>query len=42
MLKKCENHYQTCELVKSEASQLPKMKEMIDEMNYSASMITTN
>ncbi|CAI2169737.1 19142_t:CDS:2 [Funneliformis geosporum] len=36
MLNKCENHYQTCELVKSETSQLPKVKEMIDEMTYSA------
>ncbi|CAG8439211.1 10107_t:CDS:2 [Funneliformis caledonium] len=36
MLKKCENHYQTCELVKSETSQLPKVKEVIDEMTYSA------
>ncbi|CAB4413676.1 unnamed protein product [Rhizophagus irregularis] len=36
ILKKCENHYQTCELVKSEASQLPKVKVMIDEITHSA------
>ncbi|CAG8575826.1 16382_t:CDS:10 [Funneliformis mosseae] len=40
MLKKCENHYQTCELVKSETSQLPKVKEVIDEMTYSARKLT--
>ncbi|CAG8493470.1 4827_t:CDS:2 [Acaulospora colombiana] len=27
----CESHYESCELIKSEASQLPKVKEMIDE-----------
>ncbi|RIA96581.1 hypothetical protein C1645_815273 [Glomus cerebriforme] len=36
ILKKCESHYQTCELVKSEANQLSKVKGMINEMNYSA------
>ncbi|GBC00507.1 hypothetical protein RclHR1_03880017 [Rhizophagus clarus] len=36
MLKKCENHYQTCESVKSEANQLPKVKIMIDEITHSA------
>ncbi|CAG8779369.1 2655_t:CDS:2, partial [Racocetra fulgida] len=36
ILKTCENHYEACELVKSESNQLPKVKEMIEEMAVSA------
>ncbi|CAG8832602.1 28648_t:CDS:2, partial [Gigaspora margarita] len=36
ILKTCENHCEACELVKSESSQLPKIKEMIEEMAVSA------
>ncbi|CAG8846012.1 28185_t:CDS:2, partial [Racocetra persica] len=36
ILKTCENHYEACELVKSESNQLPKVKEMIEEIAVSA------
>ncbi|RIB21107.1 hypothetical protein C2G38_2079148 [Gigaspora rosea] len=36
ILKTCENHCEACELVKSESSQLPRIKEMIEEMAVSA------
>ncbi|CAG8541309.1 10271_t:CDS:10 [Ambispora gerdemannii] len=35
-LKKCEDHYETCELLKSEASQLHKLKEDIDDLTIFA------
>ncbi|CAG8652233.1 13556_t:CDS:2, partial [Cetraspora pellucida] len=36
ILKTCESRHEACELVKSESNQLPKVKEMIEEMAMSA------
>ncbi|CAG8468116.1 10536_t:CDS:2 [Diversispora eburnea] len=32
----CKDHFETCEMIKSEANQLPKIKEMIEETTNSA------
>ncbi|RHZ44614.1 hypothetical protein Glove_718g19 [Diversispora epigaea] len=36
ILETCKDHFEACEMIKSEASQLPKMKEMIEETTTSA------
>ncbi|CAG8453562.1 3082_t:CDS:2 [Scutellospora calospora] len=40
MLNTCENHYEVCESVKSESNQLPKVKEIIEEMAVTAGKLT--